>query len=194
MMGPANKLVVANGSRHWLPVAETQLRSIYSAAGVFVVVYQHHTGRIGFDLDEAGEFLFRSIIGNAHSWLPKAGHSTQLFCGSPTQYVRSLFAGGLITPITLAGAAAAAEDLAPDLRAIEEIARIDMDEEQDEFCAGLVSLASKFERICVHSVAQWVTTVATSDGGSFLRLLQQEAARQQVAYCYVANESLLPEW
>jgi hypothetical protein len=82
----------------------------------------------------------------------------------------------------------------PGLDTVAHLSRVDVDEQQDHFCAGLTALASQVDRVCVHSVAQWVTTIVTVHGSTFLHALQQESTAAGVAFRLVTDESLLPQW
>jgi hypothetical protein len=196
-MSDSDGIVVANGTRHWLPEAERRLRLIDSDARIFVAVFRQSTGRIGFDLSEVGERLFGDIVGDAQSWYAKEARGTRFLDGSPIEYVRGLFVAGLSMPITVATAGLNASDHSsalPDLDVIAHLSGIDVDEEPDAFCAGITALASGVDRVCVHSVAQWVTTIVTLRGPTFLQGLQHQSIAAGVTFSHVADERLLPQW
>lgn len=196
-MSDSDGIVVANGTRHWLPEAERRLRLINSDARIFVAVFRQSTGRIGFDLSEVGERLFGDIVGEAQSWCAKEGRGTRFLEGSPTEYVRGLFVAGLSMPITVATAAFSASEHSsalPNLEVIARLSDIDVDEEPDHFCAGVTALASRVDRVCVHSVAQWITTIVTVRGSTFLQRLQHDSIAAGATFSHVADEGLLPQW
>jgi hypothetical protein len=190
-------IVVASGSRHWLPEVETRLRLKNPDARVLVAVFREPAGRIGFDLSEVGERLFGQIIGEAQSWSANEARGTRFLGGSPIEYVRTLFLRGLPTPITLAPAAIGAGPYRSELshlEAIADLSQIDPDEEPERFSTGITALASKVDRLCVHSVAQWATTIVTVHGTEFLRALEKESAEAGAMFSHVPDERQLPQW
>lgn len=68
----------------------------------------------------------------------------------------------------------------------------DVDLQSTEFTAGINKLAESFDRVCVHSIGQWETTVVTTRGSDTLKSLREICAHNGVSLRAVTGEDELP--
>ena len=188
-----SEVVVAHGTKHWRAEFAPKFVATNLDGAVFVVLYKRADGRIGFDLDESGELIFREIIGEGRS-CSKTG-LTGFSNGSATQYVRSLFTPGQQQPITVTGdRARGAVNLHEVAALIRQLASLDVDEQSTRFAAGIAELAESFDCVCVHSIAQWETTIVTTKGSNTLKSLREVCGQNGISFCAVSGEDELPAW
>lgn len=193
MKSAVAEVVVAPGSRHWRAAFSPKMAAVDLAAAIFVVVYRLPSGQIGFNLDESGEQLFCEIIREGRSW--SEGKLTSYSGGSATQYVKHLFIRGQQQPITVSnGLKGQAIDDRGVAQMIYRLQGIDVDVESGEFIDGIMQLTKSFERICIHSIAQWETTIVTTNGKEVLKSLRKACQKLSVSFREVSGEERLPEW
>lgn len=188
------EVFVSPGTRHWRSDITRKLTHKYSSGGALLVVYRQPSGRIGFDLDEEGEAIFRVLIGDGLSWSQREGSSVRYVAGSATEYVRSLFAPGQHQPITVSDQQTRLSDGGDDLPEIGKLAMLDVDENMEAFVAGIAKLAETCSRVCVHSIAQWETAIVSTNTESVRQLLQAACMAQGLRFRATDSETQLPAW
>jgi len=187
------EVVVAPGTRHWRAQFAPTFVANKPASAVLVVMYRRSDGRIGFDLDESGEAIFRDLVREGRTWSKNGWKS--FTGGSATQYVRGIYAPGQQQPITVSGEQKPGlVDLDRACRLIGELASRDVDTETVAFNAGMGELAGSFERVCVHSIAQWETTIVATQGAIAIESLRTVCSDRSVGFRTVTEEKELPVW